>query len=76
LLCLQVLGLPQGADSTAVQRAYRKRMSEVKGKDDAAAQRIEAAHSTLMMQALTSRLKVRSCSALAPSLAASDRVLY
>ena len=44
------------ADSTAVQRAYRKRLSEVKG-DEAQQQRIEAAHSRIMMSALTSRLK-------------------
>lgn len=78
----QVLGLPQGADSNAVQRAYRRKLSEVKG-DEAAKQRIEvggcrppppapparpppdtsplkrvqAAHSALVMSALTSRLK-------------------
>ena len=54
----QVLGVPRDADGNAVQRAYRKRMGEVKGKDEAAAQRIEAAHSQIMMAALTSRLKV------------------
>lgn len=55
---LQVLGIPRDADGNAIQRAYRKKMSEVKGKDEAAAQRIEAAHSQIMMSALTSRLKV------------------
>ena len=43
-----------------IQRAYRKKMGEVKGKDEAAQQRIEAAHSQIMMAALTSRLKVSS----------------
>lgn len=53
----KVLGIPRDADGNAIQRAYRKKMSEVKGKDEAAAQRIEAAHSQIMMSALTSRLK-------------------
>ena len=61
--------MPRGADSNAIQRAYRKKMSEVKGKDEAAVQRIEAAHSAIMMAALTSRLAVRpACSLLAPVL--------
>lgn len=55
---LQVLGVPRSADSTTVQRAYKKKLSEVKG-DEAATQRIEAAHTSIMMGALTSRLKVR-----------------
>lgn len=57
-LALQVLGVPRNADSTTVQRAYKKKLSEVKG-DEAATQRIEAAHTSIMMGALTSRLKVR-----------------
>lgn len=55
---MQVLGIPRDADGNAIQRAYRKKMGEVKGKDEAAQQRIEAAHSQIMMAALTSRLKV------------------
>ena len=55
----QVLGLPTNADYNAIQRAYKKRMSEVKGRDEAEQARIEAAHSRLMLSALTSRLQVR-----------------
>lgn len=51
-----VLGVPRGADSNSVQRAYRKRLSEVKG-NEAAKRRVEMAHSALMMSTLTSRLK-------------------
>ncbi|KAI7841013.1 hypothetical protein COHA_005241 [Chlorella ohadii] len=53
----QVLGVPPNADSTTIQRAYKKKLSEVKGKDEAAQQRIEAAHSQLMMAGLSARLK-------------------
>lgn len=53
----QVLGVPRNADSISIQRAYRKKVAELKGRDDAAVQRIEAAHSAIMMSALTSRLK-------------------
>ena len=61
LRALQVLGIPRNADSTTVQRAYKKQMAELKGRrgaaDEAAAARLEAAHSALMMAALTSRLQ-------------------
>ncbi|KAL4854407.1 hypothetical protein ACK3TF_004916 [Chlorella vulgaris] len=53
----KVLGVPKGADTNAVQRAYKLRMSEVRGRDEAAQQQIEAAHSAIMMAALSSRLK-------------------
>ena len=53
-----MLGLPGSADSDAVARAYRVKLREA-GKDDAAKQRIESAHSSIMMAALTSRLKAR-----------------
>lgn len=56
----QVLGVPRNADGNAIQRAYKKKLSEVKGRDEAAQQRIEAAHSQIMMAALTSRLQVRT----------------
>ncbi|KAL4446293.1 hypothetical protein ABPG77_003100 [Micractinium sp. CCAP 211/92] len=52
----QVLGIPRNADSNAIQRAYRKKMSENKN-NEAAMQRLEAAHSQIMMAALTSRLQ-------------------
>ena len=56
---LQVLGVPADADSNAIQRAYRKKVGEFKGKDEAKVQAIEAAHSAIMMRQLTSRLSVR-----------------
>lgn len=52
----QVLGLPKNADYDAIQRAYRKKTAEHKG-DDEAIQRIEVAHSSLMMSALTARMQ-------------------
>jgi hypothetical protein len=52
---MQVLGIPKNADYNAIQRAYKKKLSETLG-NDAEKQRIEAAHSSLMMSALTSRL--------------------
>ena len=63
----QVLGVPRNADSISIQRAYRKKVAELKGRDDAAVQRIEAAHSAIMMSALTSRLKVPAVAAPAPA---------
>lgn len=56
LVILQILGLPQNADYNAIQRAYKKKLSESRG-DDATIARIEEAHSSLMMNALTSRLQ-------------------
>ena len=62
------MGLPPNADSEAVSRAYKARLREA-GKDDAKKQRIESAHSSIMMAALTSRLKVHAtaCSEALPS---------
>mmetsp|Transcript_3798 Transcript_3798/g.10852 ORF Transcript_3798/g.10852 Transcript_3798/m.10852 type:complete len:259 (-) Transcript_3798:732-1508(-) len=51
-----VLGLPQNADYNAIQRAYKKKLSENRGNEEVQAA-IEAAHSSLMMNALTSRLQ-------------------
>jgi DNA polymerase delta subunit 1 len=70
---LQVLGVPPGADSTAVQRAYKKRLSEAKG-NDAELQRIEAAHSSLMMSALTSRMQGKG--AVDKDVLYADRARY
>lgn len=53
----KVLGVPRNADSEAIMRAYRKRMGEVKGKDEAAEQRIEAAHSKIVMAAFSARMQ-------------------
>lgn len=53
---LQVLGIPKNADYNAIQRAYKKKISDFRG-NDAETSRIEAAHSSLMMNALTSRLQ-------------------
>ena len=53
----QVLGIPRNADSVTLQRAYKKKLSDAKG-NEAAVQRIEAAHSNIMMSSLTSRLQV------------------
>ena len=52
----QVLGIPKNADYNAIQRAYRKKLADAIV-DEALKSRIEAAHSTIMMSALTSRLQ-------------------
>lgn len=54
-----MLGLPENADYNSIQRAYRKRLADVRGRDEKEQGRIEAAHSRIMMSALTSRLAVR-----------------
>jgi DNA polymerase delta subunit 1 len=53
------LGLPANANSEAIQRAYRLRMSELKkgSNNDAEIQRVEAAHGRLMLSAFSARLK-------------------
>ncbi|KAK9810151.1 hypothetical protein WJX72_005684 [[Myrmecia] bisecta] len=52
----KVLGVPANADSNTLQRVYKRKLYEAKGNDEETA-RIEAAHSSIMMSALTSRLK-------------------
>lgn len=56
-----MLGLPQNANSEAINRAYKRKVAEARG-DDAAKARIESAHSTIMMSQLTARMKVRRAS--------------
>ena len=53
---MQVLGIPKNADFNAIQRAYRKKIVEAVANEVEKA-RIEAAHSSIMMSALTSRLQ-------------------
>ncbi|KAK9833490.1 hypothetical protein WJX84_006327, partial [Apatococcus fuscideae] len=47
----KVLGLSQGAPADAFDRAYKRKRAENKG-NEKELERIEAAHSTLMMSAL------------------------
>ena len=51
-----MLGIPKNADYNAIQRAYKRKMAENITNDEVKS-RIEAAHSSLMMSALTSRLQ-------------------
>lgn len=53
-----MLGVPRNADSVQLQRAYKKKLADAKGNEELT-QQIEAAHSSIMMSALTSRLQVR-----------------
>ena len=53
----QVLGLSPGAPSDALDRAYKRKRSENKF-NEKELERIESAHSTLMMSALSARLQV------------------
>lgn len=52
----KVLGVPRDADSNAINRAYSQKKYAARG-NDALTQQIEAAHSALMMSALTARMK-------------------
>jgi hypothetical protein len=52
-----VLGIPRDADSNTISRAYRQKKWDYKA-DAEGLQRIEAAHSSLMMAALQARMKV------------------
>lgn len=53
----QVLGISPNSDSEAVSRAYKTKLRDA-GKDEGRKQRVESAHSSIMMASLTSRLKV------------------
>eukprot|EP00877_Chromochloris_zofingiensis_P008690 jgi/Chrzof1/4074/Cz13g19080.t1 len=55
-LSRQVLGIPRDADSNAINRAYTQKKYAARG-NDSLTKKIEAAHSQLMMSALTARLK-------------------
>ena len=57
---LQVLGVSAQATSKQVEAAYRQRRRAAEMKSDKEAlKRIEAAHSSLFMKSLSSRLSVR-----------------
>ena len=66
--CPQVLSLPKNADSEAILRAYRKKLRDNRG-NDAALERIEAAHTAILMRGLSSRLAVRAVLLLSIALA-------
>ena len=53
----QVLGLPRKADSAQINRVYKKKLAEARG-NEAETSRIEAAHTSIMMSGLSSRLSV------------------
>jgi len=59
--------LPKNADSAAILRAYRNKLREAKG-NDAATERIEAAHTSLLMRGLNSRLTVCLAADALPSI--------
>ena len=54
---MQALGLSPNANSEAVQRSYRRALNDAKG-DKARVEKIEAAHTRIMMSGLTQRMKV------------------
>ena len=63
---LQVLGLPQNADAGKVDVAYRKLKKEAeKAGQKERLQQLEAAHNSIFMSSLSSRLQVRICCAAA-----------
>ena len=53
----QALGLSPNANSEAVQRSYRRALNDAKG-DKGRIEKIEAAHTRIMMSGLTQRMKV------------------
>lgn len=65
-----VLGVAPDADQNTINRAYAKKKSENKGNSTVLAQ-VEAAHSKIMMSALTARLK--GSSAVPKSVRYADR---
>lgn len=67
----QVLGVPPDADSDTVNRAYNRKKYEVRGNDGAMA-RLEAAHSAVVMAALSARL-AGGPSAVEPSARWADQ---
>jgi len=69
----KVLGVPANADSNTLQRVYKRKLYEARG-NEAEIQRIEAAHSSIMMSALTSRLK--GGSSVANEVKYADRAVY
>ncbi|KAK9810781.1 hypothetical protein WJX73_006691 [Symbiochloris irregularis] len=69
----QVLGLSSNANSEAVARSYKMKLREA-GKDEAQKQRIESAHSSIMMAALTSRLQ--GGGAVAQEVRFADKAQY
>jgi hypothetical protein len=56
---MQALGLSPNANSEAVQRSYRRALNDAKG-DKGRIEKIEAAHTRIMMSGLTQRMKVRA----------------
>jgi hypothetical protein len=52
---LKVLGVPPDADSDTINRAYNRKKYDARG-NDAAMARLEAAHSAVVMAALSARL--------------------
>lgn len=58
---LQVLGLPRNADSESIQRVYNKKKRENRDNQEVL-DRIEKAHSTLMMRQFTMRVQARAAS--------------
>lgn len=57
IICMQVLGLSPGADSEAVQRSYRRAKNDARGNKERL-EKIEAAHTSIMMSGLSARMKV------------------
>ena len=62
---LQVLGLSRGADSNAVNRAYKRLVFENR-QNDAEKARIESAHSSIMMSQLSARMKASNIMYILP----------
>jgi DNA polymerase delta subunit 1 len=69
-----VLGLSPGANSEAVQRSYRRAINEARG-DKARIEKIEAAHTSIMMSGLTARMKGGG-GEVAKEVRYADRAVY
>lgn len=73
--CAQILGIDTDADTNAINRAYRQKKYDARN-DPEASQRIEAAHSSLMMSALTARMKVSRGPSLARLIIFADMLTH
>ncbi|KAK9845608.1 hypothetical protein WJX84_010975 [Apatococcus fuscideae] len=71
----KVLGLSQGAPADAFDRAYKRKRAENKF-NEKELERIEAAHSTLMMSALSARLKGGATSDVSKQVKFADRPAF
>ncbi|GMH38980.1 hypothetical protein BSKO_06878 [Bryopsis sp. KO-2023] len=71
----QVLGLPPSTSADNIQRVYKNKLRQAKiAGDDALVERIESAHSSLMMRQLTQRMQ--GGASVPKDIAFADKAVY